>query len=115
MRKKLIYKGDVDDKYEFVNCIESCEINITYIARMSSVLVTVVKVVVLTAWCLTIPVQSQVSKCCDNQEIFYEANMTCGHTEVNKQINKIQNIGHLIYFYHAPGPALTIHYLNSIM
>ena len=53
---------------------------------MSSVLVTMVKMMVLTAWCLTLPVQSQVSKCCDNQEIFYEANMTCGHTEV--KINK---------------------------
>ena len=72
-----------------------------------------VEMVVLTACLLTIPVQAQVSKCCDDQEIFYQENMTCGHTEVNR--NKIQNIGHLIYFYHAPVPALTIHYLNSIM
>ena len=55
-----------------------------------------VVVVVMVVWCLAVPVQTQVSKCCDNQEIFYQDNMTCGHTEVNEQINKKCNIGHLI-------------------
>ena len=43
-----------------------------------------VVVVVMVVWCLAVPVQTQVSKCCDNQEIFYQDNMTCGHTEVNE-------------------------------
>lgn len=50
---------------------------------MSSLEVVAV-VAVVTAWCLTLPVQTQVSKCCGNQEIFYQDNMTCGHTEISE-------------------------------
>ena len=66
----------------YIKSLKSYERNIC-IARMLSVGLMVMMVVVI-AWSLTVPVQSQVSKCCDNQEIFYPDNMTCGHTEVNK-------------------------------